>query len=144
MWYAEHTLETTSEPEAIWSRWKDVEGWPAWDEDLEWARLLGPLQTGSRGIVKRKGSLRQHFRVEEVQEGRGFTCVAWKLLARVRWVHRVEPGRLGSRVTQRIEAKGPMAWCFRLFMAPRIHRSLPRAVRMLARIAADPPPSRRS
>lgn len=136
MWHTEHTLETTTEPEAIWLRWKDVDGWPDWDEGLEWAQLLGPLKVGSSGSLKRKGSQRQRFMVEEVQEGRGFTCIRKRLLTCMRWVLRVEPSSLGSRVTHRIEVKGPMAWWLRLTMARRIRQTLAPAVRKLARIAA--------
>ena len=136
MWHTEHTLETTTEPEAIWSRWEDVNGWPDWDEGLEWARLLGPLRVGSSGSLKRKGSLRQRFLVEEVQEGRGFTCLGKKLLTHMRLVHRVEPSKLGSRITHRLEVKGPMAWWLWLTMARGIRQTLAPAVRKLARIAA--------
>jgi hypothetical protein len=136
MWYAEHTLETTTEPEAIWLRWLDVAGWPDWDEGLEWARLLGPLKVGSSGSLKRKGSLRQRFRVEEVQEGREIICLVKWLLTRMRWVLRVEPSNLGSRVTHRLEVQGPMAWWLRLTSARRIRLTLAPAVRKLARIAA--------
>jgi hypothetical protein len=136
MWYAEHTLETTTEPEAIWLRWKDVDGWPDWDEGLEWARLLGPLKVGSSGSLKRKGSIRQRFTVEEVQEGRGFTCIRRSLLTCMRLVHRVEPSTLGSRVTHRVEVQGPMAWWVRLTRAGTIRQTLAPALRKLARIAA--------
>ena len=136
MWHAEHTLETTTEPEAIWLRWKDVDGWPDWDEGLEWARLLGPLKVGSSGSLKRKGGLRQRFTVEEVQEGKGFTCIRKRLLTCMRLVHRVEPSSLGSRVTHRVEVQGPMAWWLRLTIAGTIRETLAPALRKLARIAA--------
>jgi hypothetical protein len=135
MWQTHHTLETTTEPEAIWQRWQDVDGWPDWDEGLEWARLLGPLQVGSWGSLKRKGSTRQRFLVEEVQEGRGFTCTGKRLLTRLRLVHQVEPSTLGSRVTYRLEVEGPMAWWLRLTVARRIGETLAPAMRKLARIA---------
>lgn len=136
MWYAEHTLETTSGPEAIWPRWEDPEGWPEWDEDLAWAGPAGPLQPGSRGRLKRKGCLPQRFRVEDCQEGRALTYVAWGLLTRMRWMNRLEPGGLGCRVTRRVEVSGPMAWWLRLILAPRLRRTLPESVRRLARISA--------
>jgi hypothetical protein len=136
MWHAEHTLETTTEPEAIWLRWKDVDGWPDWDEGLEWSRLLGPLKVGSAGSLKRKGSGRQRFLVEEVQEGQGLTCIGKWLLTRIRLVLRVEPSRLGSRITHRIEVEGPMTWWLRLTKARGIRETLAPAVRKLARIAA--------
>jgi hypothetical protein len=136
MWHTEHTLETTAKPEAIWLRWKDVDGWPDWDEGLEWARLLGPLKVGSSGSLKCKGSALRRFTVEEVQEGRGFTCLGKCLLTRMRLVLRVEPCKLGSRVTHRIEVEGPMAWWLRLTMARRISQTLAPAARKLARLAA--------
>jgi len=136
MWHTEHTLETTTEPEAIWLKWKDVEAWPDWDEGLEWARLLGPLKVGSAGSFKRKGSARQRFLVEAVQEGRGFTCVGKRLLSRMKWVHVVEPSELGSRLTHRLELEGPMAWWLWLTLAQGIRQSLGPAARKLARIAA--------
>lgn len=136
MWHAEHTLETTTEPEAIWRRWTDVDGWPDWDEGLEWAKLLGPLKAGSSGSLKRKGGIRQRFMVEEVLEGRGFTCIGKRLLSCMRLVHRVEPSELGSRVTHRVEVKGPLAWWLRLTMAHRIRQTLAPALRKLARLAA--------
>ena len=135
MWHAEHTLETTTEPEAIWRRWSDVDAWPDWDEDLEWSRLLGPLAVGSSGRLKRKGDLPHRFTVVEVQEGRGFTCLGQKLLTRLRLVHNVEPSQLGSRVTHRIEIQGPMAWWLRLTLARRVRQTLAPSVRKLARIA---------
>lgn len=138
MWHTEHTLETTTEPEAIWRRYKDVDGWPDWDEGLEWARLLGPLQVGSAGSLKRKGGVRQRFTVVDVQEGRGFTCLGRKLLASMRLEHRVEPSRLGSRVTHRIEIHGPLSWWLRLTSARRLRQTLAPAVRKLARIADKP------
>lgn len=135
MWHAEHTLETTADPEAIWRRYADVGGWPEWDDGLEWARLLGPLQVGSAGSLKRKGTRRHRFEVVEVQEGAGFTCVAKRLLTALTLVHRVEPSHLGSRVTHRIEVRGLMAWWLRLTMARRLRQTLPPAVRKLARMA---------
>jgi hypothetical protein len=135
MWQTHHTLETTTEPEAIWKRWQDVDGWPDWDEGLEWARLLGPLQVGSWGSLKRKGGASQRFMVVEVQEGRGFTCMGKRLLTYLRLVHQVEPSALGSRLTHRIEVKGLLAWWFRLTLARRLRRTLAPAVRKLACIA---------
>lgn len=135
MWHSEHTLETTTEPEAIWRRWVDVDGWPDWDEGLEWAKLLGPLREGSSVSLKRKGGLRERFRVVAVHEGRGFTCAVKKLLTRFELVHTVEPSHLGSRVTQRIEVTGIMAWWFHLTMGRWIRQTQAPALRKLARIA---------
>jgi hypothetical protein len=47
MWAAEHTIETTAAPEAIWRLWADVPRWPEWNQDLARAELTGEFVAGS-------------------------------------------------------------------------------------------------
>src|ERR1700675_4049046 len=47
MWSAEHSIETTAAPEAIWRLWAGVAGWPGWNADLELAELSGRFAAGS-------------------------------------------------------------------------------------------------
>jgi len=135
MWHAEHTVQTTTEPGAIWNRWLDVAAWPEWDEALEQARIDGPLAVGSLCTLQFRNGGRQTLRVVEVREGRSFSCLQRRFLADLRIHHRCEPSELGSRVTHRVEAEGPMAWWLHLTLASRFRRTLPRALRKLARIA---------
>jgi hypothetical protein len=46
MWSAEHSVETSASPEAIWRLWADVPGWPEWNADLARAELEGEFQAG--------------------------------------------------------------------------------------------------
>ncbi len=136
MWHAQHTIETTTQPESIWRRWADVPGWPEWDEGLEWATLQGPLAVGSSGVLKCRGGERLPFRVVELVEGRSFTCAGRTLLGtNLSFVHRLEPTDLGTRLTHRVEARGPLAWLVGLTLGRRLRESLPRAARKLARVA---------
>ena len=133
----EHTVETTAEPGAVWSRWLEVAAWPAWDESLETARLEGPWLAGSRVVLQRRGGCQEGFALEDIQEGRSFVLSRKHWLVRMRWHFQVEPARLGSRVTQRLEVEGPVAWWLELVEARRIRSALPSAVRKLARLAAQ-------
>ena len=135
MWHAQHTLETTTPPESIWRCWTDVPGWPDWDDGLEWATLQGPLAVGASGVLKCRGGERVSFRVTEFIEGRSFTCLGRQLGADVTFVHRLEPSSLGTRLTHRVEARGPLAWFLRLTLGRRLRESLPRAARKLAHLA---------
>ena len=135
MWHAQHTLETTTSPESIWRRWADVPGWPDWDEGLEWATLQGPLAAGTAGVIKRRGGERVSFRIVEFVEGRSFTCLGRKLGTDLAFVHRLEPSPLGTKLTHRVEARGPLAWLLGLTFGRRIRESLPRAARKLAHLA---------
>lgn len=136
MWHTEHTVFTTSEPEAIWRRWLDVAAWPEWDEALESASINGPLVVGSLCTIKHRAWGTQVLRVIEVQEGKSFTCAQHGFLTDIRIQHRCEPSELGSRVTHRIEAEGSLAWWLRFKLARGFRDTLPKALRKLARLAA--------
>ena len=135
MWHAQHTLETTTRPESIWRCWMDVQGWPDWDEGLEWATLQGPPGVGVAGVIKRRGGERLSFRVVEFVEGRSFTCSGRTLGTSLLFMHRLEPTDLGTRLTHRVEARGPLAWLLGLTLGRRLRDSLPRAARKLAHLA---------
>lgn len=135
MWHAQHTLETTTRPESIWRRWMDVASWPDWDEGLEWATIQSPMAVGKAGVVKRRGGERLAFRVVEFVEGRSFTCVGRTMGTALTFVHRLEPSALGTKLTHRVEARGPLAWLLGLTMGRRIRENLPRAARKLAHLA---------
>ena len=113
----------------------DVAGWPEWDEGLEAARIDGPLAVGSLCTLHFRKWGRQTLRIVEVREGHGFTCVQHRFLADFRIQHRCEPSELGSRVTHRVEAEGLLAWWLHLKLGSRFRKSLPSALRKLARIA---------
>jgi len=136
MWHAEHTLQTTTEPEAIWRSWTEVSRWPEWDEGLEWARIDGPLAVGSLCTLKHQNWGTMVFRVVAMQEGKGFTCARHGFLADLTIQHHCEPSEMGSRVTQRVEARGFLAWWLHITLGRRLRESLPKAVRKLARVAA--------
>src|SRR5690349_17622984 len=55
MWVAEHTVETTATPEAIWRLWADVPAWAEWNGDIERIELVGPFETGSKIVMTPKG-----------------------------------------------------------------------------------------
>jgi hypothetical protein len=46
MWSAEHSIETSAWPEAVWGLWADVPGWPEWNADLARAELDGEFTAG--------------------------------------------------------------------------------------------------
>ena len=136
MWHAEHILQTTTEPEAIWARWMDVPSWPEWDGGLDEARCSGPVASGSLLTLNLHPSGVQTMQVIEVQDGRGFTCRRKGFLVEERIQRSCEPSPLGCRVIQRVEVRGPMAWWLHLISARRLRENLPKVLRRLAHIAS--------
>lgn len=39
-------------PDAYFARWIDHDTWPQWSPDTEWVRLDGPVEVGTRGVLK--------------------------------------------------------------------------------------------
>lgn len=135
MWFAEHRLETTASPGAIWQRWADVATWPDWNDALLWARLEGQPAKDTTGTLKlRQGT---HLRVKVLK---AIPAQRWVLEGRTLGLtlcfdFRVEATQLGSRVIHRVEGRGPLAWLWGFRGIERIRQGLPKAARALARLA---------
>ncbi len=91
--------ETTSElcadvsPGAIWGKaYADAEAWPEWNDEIQRARLGGPLELGAEARIVFRTGLRLRFRVVEFEPGRLFTDEARLPGARIGHRHLVEPG----------------------------------------------------
>jgi hypothetical protein len=110
MWVAEHSIETTVAPEAIWQAWTDVPRWPEWNADIERIELRGPFAVGSTIEMTPQGQETVVLRVAELVEGKLFIDEAEVEGTLVRTTHRIE--RLDdrrARIVYRLEADGPAA-----------------------------------
>lgn len=109
---AETTRELDVPAAAVWDAWADVPLRPQWHPRLEWARLEGPLQPGTRGQLKPKGTRPVDLRVEAVEPGRRLVLAGVHTLpvATGRYEHVVEAvGDARCRVTHRMSVDGPAA-----------------------------------
>lgn len=134
----QHTLETTALPENIWALWADVPGYKEWDEAIVWAKLKGEFKVGTRGELKPKGGFSAVFTITEMKTGRSFTYLTPLPFARLQFHHAMEPTDMGTRLTHRIEVKGPLAWVWARVLGPKARAHLPVAMRKLARLAERP------
>jgi uncharacterized protein YndB with AHSA1/START domain len=110
MWTAEHCIETTADPEAIWRAWVDVARWPRWNADIERIELTGPFAPGSTIAMTPRGQEPVQLRLAEVVAGERFVDEADIAGTIVRTTHRID--RLGegrARVMYRLQASGPAA-----------------------------------
>ena len=135
--------ETTSElcadvsPGAIWGKaYADAEAWPEWNDEIQRARLGGPLELGAEARIVFRTGLRLRFRVVEFEPGRLFTDEARLPGARIGHRHLVEPGEgSGSHLINTIYIEGPMAGVWRRILGPAAARTLPDAQRAVAELA---------
>ena len=135
----EVTEETRASTGTIWALWCDVEGSPRWDTDVQWSRLGGPFEIGTRGAFRLKGGPRVSFLLTEVRPGAGYEN-AVRLLPglRVTFTHAVEPRRpSGCRVRHGARFEGPLAPVAAAILGPRLRSALGAALMKLVALAEE-------
>jgi len=135
-WHAEHTLDTSAGPEAVWSRMVEVSTWPEWDGGLTWAELAGPFRAGARGRMKVRGGGTQTFLLGPVEDGSRFTAMVRLPFAQVFHTHVQAPSAMGTRMTHRVEITGLLGWLYRLTRGRRLREGLAPSLRALARLCS--------
>jgi hypothetical protein len=108
MWTAEHSIETTASPEAIWRLWSDVTSWPDWNADIERIEISGPFRVGSTISMTPIGQDTVELRLAEVSQPHLFVDEADLGDVIVRTFHRIDPVEDDlCRITYRMEITGP-------------------------------------
>ena len=128
MWEARHELATSAPPEVVWALWANADRWRDWNDDIEWARLDGPLERGATATIKFRRGRPMRFTVTALEPRRLFVDEARLPGARMGHEHRVEPTAAGARIANRIYIDGPAARLYALFVGRRIRASVVRFV----------------
>ncbi|MGK2878179.1 MAG: SRPBCC family protein [Solirubrobacterales bacterium] len=132
----EHSEATTATREQIWALWADLEGWPSWDENLEWVKPEGPLEQGTFATLKPKGAKVVAFEFVEVDAPNGFVDVTLLPQAKMRMEHRLTDAEGGGlTLHQSISFSGPLGFLFSYVMGRGMKRDMPVAMRKLISLA---------
>ena len=70
LWKFEHTVRVRASREAAWAYWSNVANWVEVDPAVEWARIDGAFETGSRGETKPIGAPANAWTLADVEAGR--------------------------------------------------------------------------
>jgi uncharacterized protein YndB with AHSA1/START domain len=132
MWTAEHTMETSAAPEAIWRAWADVPRWPEWNADLALAELAGEFAAGSTIRMTSVDGDTVELRIAEADEPQLFVDEAELGGVTVRTTHRVEAGGPERRIIYRMEISGPEADTLGPELGPQISGDFPEVLAALA------------
>jgi hypothetical protein len=136
-WHFEHSAESTADPHAVWRRYLDVEHWRDWSRHgVEWSRIDGPFEVGTKGKSKPPGSRPLTFRLVAVEPDALFASEVKMPGARLRFDHVIEPREPGSRITHRVALDGPLAFLYTRIVRKGIERGLPDGLDRLAAMAA--------
>ena len=136
-WRFEHSAESAADPNAVWRRYLDVEHWSEWSrQGVEWSRIDGRFEVGTRGKSKPPGSPPLRFELVAVEPDASFSSEARLPGVQLRFDHVIEPRETGSRITHRVTLDGPLAFLYKRSVRKGVERGLPDGVERLAAMAA--------
>ena len=94
----------------VWDVFSDVERWPEWTASVTGLRALDGtgLAVGKRFEIKQPRLPKLVWQVTELDEGRSWTWEQRSPGGRTIAVHEVRPDGDRTRVTQRLEQRGPI------------------------------------
>ena len=133
-WSTTSQFETEASAQAIWDRaYADADAWPQWNPEIASARLDEPLALGAVARIRFRTGARIKFRVIEFDAGRLFTDEARLPLARMGHRHLLEPlPDGGTRLTNTIYLRGPLAGLWARVLGRRAAAALPDGQRWIA------------
>jgi len=131
------TILTRAPAEAIWRLWLDVEAWPRWDDQLEWARLdedRAEVRVGVTGLLKSRGSAAARFEIVRVDET-GYAFTTRLPAGTLRVTRELARAEAGWRVSHDVRFEGVGGWCLGWILGPRFRRALPGVLESLVTLA---------
>jgi Polyketide cyclase / dehydrase and lipid transport len=135
-WHFEHSAESRADSHTVWRRYVDVERWSDWSRHgVEWSRIDGPFEVGTKGKSKPPGSPALAFKLVTVEPDVSFASEVRLPGARLRFEHVIEPRGPGSRITHRVTLVGPLAFLYTRTVRKGVEQGLPDGVDRLAAMA---------
>lgn len=125
-----HEQSTYVSKAMIWDVWRDVDHWPEWDIELEYATLRGDFVVGAVGTLKAKNSPESRFEITELTKGESFTFVIPLPLARLEIAHYFVDGKQTVFVHD-VAFQGTLGWLFGILLGQKYATALPHAMELI-------------
>ncbi|MEM8529950.1 MAG: SRPBCC family protein [Chloroflexota bacterium] len=125
-----HEQATHASKATIWDIWRDVDNWPEWDIELEYATLLEDFAVGVVGTLKAKNAPESRFEITELTEGESFTFIVRLPLARLEIAHYFVDGEQTIFVHD-VAFRGPLGWLFGMLLGQQYATALPQAMELI-------------
>lgn len=133
-WDYAPSVETDAPPEAVWRRYADLAGWPAWRHDVAAVTLDRPLEAGANGWLTPADGDPVPFRITAATPHVSFTSeTELSPGATVRVEHCLEelPGG-GTRIVHRATVPRAVLDAFGMEFGPVLYDGMRRSVEALA------------
>jgi hypothetical protein len=121
-------------PEDVWSAWVDVASWSE-SEYIESARLDREFQSGGVIESKAKGFPRSTLTITRVEPPRLWVDESRSPGVHMTFEHVIEPGQAGTKLTERVLIRGPLARLVAVLMRRKLEALFAASVAHVARRA---------
>lgn len=128
-WAIEQSILIRATPGVVWRFFEDTRRWNTWNNGVADIEMRGPFRTGSRFLMTLPDGVVIKSKLTAVEPGRLFVDETSFASAIISVHHRLEPTHGGTRVTYRLEARGPGSG----EVGPAISADFPDVLRSLAR-----------
>lgn len=128
----ERSVDTSASPEAVWRIWSDPERWNEWNPSVKSMTLEGPFAVGTKAMMETPRGTHQ-VTVTALEPGRSFTLEGSGMPGMTMLFNcKIEPRSSGSRISQSITLRGPLAGIFGNMMGKQMVDHIPPILQALA------------
>lgn len=134
MLVSKYTATTMASPSQIWRVFEDVENWKSWDYEVEFSRMNGPFEAGTRGQLKMQQSPKLETQLTYVDPLKKFVLEAKLLFATAVMTHTIARVDGKTQVTFQTDIRGPFTLLYARMIGGSIKKKTPAEMeRMLIR-----------
>lgn len=109
----------------MWKLYKNIEGFPIWDNGIEWTKLHGEFNVGSHYTLKPKWWPKADIEIINLVEDKEFDDVTHFFGAKMYGYHRLRETNDGLEISVTMKVQGWMSWFWVRIVASDIIKELP-------------------
>jgi hypothetical protein len=118
MWQKTHSMSFAGvRPEQVWKVWSDVNGWAAWQADIDYARLEGAFEVGRVFKFRPKGGPELHIELTEATPLKSYADLTRFPLARMHDSHEIVDHGDCIEIRNTLTVTGPLGFLWRKLVA---------------------------
>ncbi|MCH9620772.1 MAG: hypothetical protein S4CHLAM20_01760 [Chlamydiia bacterium] len=136
MWEKKHTkIYPGISKEQIWDRWKNIDNWSDWNDDLEHSKLNDTFETGGTFKLKPKGAPEVSLTLETVKEHESFTDCLHLPGAKMIGKHEMKETNEGLELTTTVSIQGMNSMLWVKLLGEKVAAKMPEQSDKLVEIA---------
>lgn len=125
------TLTSDAPPQRFFARWIDHATWSQWSPDTEWVHLDGPVEAGTRGVLKPTKGPKARFTISALQPDREYTDTTHLPGADLVFQHLATQQDGRTRLDVHVSITGPLSPLWRRLLGGQFRASVPADLRRL-------------